>query len=86
MDPHWVMKYYKTNPFPDVVLCDYLMPDMDGYEVYVAMKEMGYKGEFIFVTGAEHILRDNHGDDLEETKIIAKPYSVEDFKDIVSAR
>lgn len=85
MDPTWVEKHYKDHPFPDVVLCDYMMPQMDGYEVYKKLKEMGYKGQFIFVTGAEDKLMSEHEDlDYEETKIVSKPYELEDFKEVLT--
>jgi CheY-like chemotaxis protein len=84
MDPTWVEKHYRKNPFPDVVLCDYMMPQMDGVQVYHKLKEMGYKGQFIFVTGAEEAIMRDHADfDVEETKVVSKPYDLEDFEEIL---
>lgn len=85
MDPTWVEKHYSSHPFPDVVLCDYMMPEMDGYDVYIKLKEMGYKGQFIFVTGADDKLMRDHKDlDVEETKIISKPYELKDFEEVLT--
>lgn len=35
---------------PDLVLCDYNMPGMNGVEVAIAFKEAGHKAPFILVT------------------------------------
>lgn len=36
---------------PDVLICDILMPDMDGMDFLIALKKLNYQGKVMLVSG-----------------------------------
>lgn len=63
---------------PDIVISDFLMPGMNGIEFFRALKEVGYDGKWLFVTGTpDHRLRNfAFENDLE---ILIKPFTMAIF-------
>tara|TARA_R110002167_G_scaffold234682_1_gene439960 strand:- start:490 stop:1557 length:1068 start_codon:yes stop_codon:yes gene_type:complete len=66
-----------TNPRPDIILLDVMMPDMDGYEVCKRLKEspMTAKIPVIFVTAKHDIKDEERGFAMGAVDYIIKPIS-----------
>jgi two-component system sensor histidine kinase ChiS len=65
------------NP-PDLILLDVMMPEMDGFEVLVRLKEDEISGEIpvIFVTAMNEIVDETKGLELGAVDYISKPVSI----------
>jgi signal transduction histidine kinase len=61
---------------PDIILLDILMPDMDGFDVIVAMKksEMTRDIPVIFITGLDNMEAEEKGLSLGAVDYISKPF------------
>ncbi len=74
----------------DVVLCDLLMPDMDGVDVYKEYLRRGIHGDqsidipFILLTAAQNIGRLQDAKDIGFTDILTKPPDYERLKTILA--
>jgi signal transduction histidine kinase len=64
-----------TPPMPDLILLDIVMPEMDGYQVCVRLKEMDETRSIpvIFLTVLEDVESENHGLSLGAADFIRKP-------------
>ena len=81
---------------PDVVLCDIMLPDMDGYEVLRRMKEIPcstFKSKvsvlstaFIFLTAKATHADIRIGMNMGADDYIAKPFSKEELLESIQAR
>lgn len=71
----------KTNPKPDLILTDIVMPDMDGYDVCKELKNDAETSHIpvIFVTSLNSIAEQEKGLKVGAVDFITKPFS----KDIV---
>ena len=50
--PIHAVRYFKEGrPLPDIIVCDYEMPKMDGGYIYNFFESVGFKGRFYFLTG-----------------------------------
>src|SRR6267154_807396 len=67
----------KLKPFPDLVLLDVVMPDMDGYEVCGILKATPESRDIpvIFLTGKTEADDETKGFDLGAVDYIHKPFS-----------
>ena len=65
----------QTNPKPDLILLDVMMPDMDGYTVLIRLTENPDTADIpvMFVTALENTEDEAHGLDLGAVDYIAKP-------------
>jgi len=65
-----------SEPYPDMVLLDLSMPDMDGFEVLEVMKKNKKLTDIpvIFVTGETDVFSEEKGLDLGAVDYIKKPY------------
>jgi putative two-component system response regulator len=71
------LKIASTDPKPDLILLDIMMPEMDGYEVYKALKsdEVTKNIPVVFVTA-----QNEKGDiKIPEAKYVSKPVNVEEI-------
>jgi PAS domain S-box-containing protein len=70
----------------DFILCDVMMPDMNGHELYrrVAAQHPGLERRFVFMTGA---LAPSVAKALEElpNPWLAKPFEIEDVLELIAA-
>jgi two-component system sensor histidine kinase/response regulator len=76
------------NVQPDLVLCDIMMPDMDGYGVLVEMRKEVVTSTvpFIFLTAKNTRENQRLGMELGADDYISKPFTVEDLLNSVSTR
>jgi DNA-binding NarL/FixJ family response regulator len=78
----------KSDPRPDLILCDVMMPELNGYAVLAALREHGPTATipFIFLTakGEKNDLRT--GMNLGADDYLAKPVSREDLMAAVQSR
>lgn len=77
----------KENP-PDLILCDLLMPEMNGYEVIHYIKENPATREipFIFLTAKVDLADIRKGMETGADDYITKPFSVKDLVTAVKIR
>lgn len=62
---------------PDLILCDLMMPEMDGYNVLTALREEAVTATipFIFLTAKAGKVNFRHGMDLGADDYLTKPFS-----------
>lgn len=67
----------KTEPFPDLILLDVMMPEMDGYEVCSRLKASSETRDIpvIFLTGQTEIEDETRGFEVGAVDYIHKPFS-----------
>jgi CheY-like chemotaxis protein len=70
----------------DFILCDVMMPDMNGHELYrrVAAQHPGLERRFVFMTGAVAPSVAQALEDLP-TPWLAKPFEIEDVLELIAA-
>lgn len=73
---------------PDLVVCDILMPDMDGYEVLTSLRQDNATASipFIFLTAKVSMGDLRRGMTSGADDYLTKPCTVDDFLDAVSSR
>lgn len=76
------------NVQPDLVLCDIMMPGMDGYEVLTEMRKEVVTSTvpFIFLTAKNTRENQRLGMELGADDYITKPFTVDDLLNSVSTR
>ena len=83
-DPITALNSYRTN-FYDLVILDIKMPKMDGFELYIKMREKDPKVKICFLTASEMYYekfrktRSEFGRIIEEECFIQKPIKSEDL-------
>lgn len=70
---------------PDLVLCDIMMPCVDGYEVLAKLKENSFTKEIplVFLTAKTEKKDKCKGRDLGAADYITKPFDTEDLLNII---
>lgn len=73
---------------PDVVVCDIMMPDMDGYDVLKSLRENNATAAipFIFLTAKVTMTDLRQGMTLGADDYLTKPCTVDNFLDAIAAR
>ena len=66
---------------PDLVLCDWNMPNMTGPELLAALNDEGITPKFGFVTTEATPKMRQTAEDLGARFLIAKPFTVQSFND-----
>ena len=69
----------KTVENPDIILCDWNMPNMTGPELLAAMKDEGYNNKFGFVTTEATPKMRETAEELGARFLIAKPFTAASF-------
>ncbi|HEX7258248.1 MAG TPA: response regulator [Nitrososphaeraceae archaeon] len=83
-DPITALNSYRSN-FYDLVILDIKMPKMDGFELYIKMREKDPKVKICFLTASEMYYekfrktRSEFGRIIEEECFIQKPIKSEDL-------
>jgi len=73
---------------PDLILCDVMMPEMDGYGVLTALRENPdtVTTPFIFLTAKGEKVDQRNGMDLGADDYLTKPVAKDDLLNAISAR
>lgn len=73
---------------PDLVICDIVMPDMDGYSVLNAMRQDPVTAiiPFIFLTGSNHQTDIRKGMELGADDYLTKPSTLEELLKAIAIR
>ncbi|MBF0422538.1 MAG: hybrid sensor histidine kinase/response regulator [Magnetococcales bacterium] len=81
---HQALKRVQSEPTPDLILLDIVMPDLDGFEVCRQLKANPETKDIpiIFITGMNQIADETHGLELGAVDFIRKPF----FPNVVLAR
>ena len=66
---------------PDIVLCDWNMPNMTGPELLAALNDEGIKPKFGFVTTEGTDAMREKAEELGARFLIAKPFTPDSFKE-----
>src|SRR5436190_1518774 len=76
------------SELPDLILCDVMMPDLDGYGVLQALREDPRTATipFIFVTAKGEKLDQRAGMNLGADDYLVKPVDREDLLSAITAR
>lgn len=64
---------------PDLVLCDWNMPNMNGLEFLRALRESGNEVPVLMVTTETHFAKKREATDAGANGFIAKPFTPEDL-------
>lgn len=77
MDGEQALRRAETDPIPDLILLDIMLPDMDGYEVCRRLKENSLTRDIpvIFLTVKSEVADEVKGFDLGAVDYILKPVS-----------
>lgn len=77
-----------TRHQPDLVVCDIMMPDMDGYEVLSSLRQNDTTASipFIFLTAKVTMPELRQGMTLGADDYLTKPCTVENFLDAIASR
>lgn len=77
-----------TKHRPDLVVCDIMMPDMDGYEVLSSLRRNDATASipFIFLTAKVAMTDLRQGMTLGADDYLTKPCTVENFLDAIASR
>ncbi|MEB3291249.1 MAG: response regulator [Leptolyngbya sp.] len=73
---------------PDLIICDIMMPQMDGYEVLAALREQEDTSAipFIFLTAKADRDDQRHGMDLGADDYLTKPFTPDELRQAITAR
>lgn len=73
---------------PDLIICDILMPDMDGYQVLTALRQESNTAltPFIFLTAKNEWADMRQGMNLGADDYLMKPFEIDELLDAIAAR
>jgi two-component system chemotaxis response regulator CheY len=66
---------------PDLVLCDWNMPGMNGFDLLTSLRSAGFEMPFGFVTSETSTQMRDRALSAGAMFLIAKPFTPEDFQD-----
>jgi two-component system, chemotaxis family, chemotaxis protein CheY len=69
---------------PDLVLADWNMPEMSGYELLEQLKQTGAKVKFGFITSESTPEMKKKAEDAGALFLITKPFTADIFKEILT--
>ncbi len=75
------IKFYKENSEKiDIVILDYMMPEMDGKDTFIELKKYNKDIKVILSSGYSDTESIQEMKEMGLTSIINKPYKIEDLK------
>ena len=79
----WAQQY-----LPDLIICDVMMPEIDGYEVLAALREEASTATipFVFLTAMADKANVRHGMELGADDYLTKPFTREELLGAVTTR
>jgi two-component system chemotaxis response regulator CheY len=66
---------------PDLVLCDWNMPEMNGFDLLVSLRSAGVQVPFGFVTSESSAGMREQAESAGAMFLISKPFTAEDFQE-----
>ncbi len=77
----------KTD-FPDLILCDIMMPNLNGYQVLKELKKNSLTANipFIFLTAKSHFYEIREGMNMGADDYIIKPFTLKDLSTAINIR
>jgi CheY-like chemotaxis protein len=81
------MHYVERQP-PDLILCDILMPELDGYEVFTRLRNQPETAAipFVFLTAIADKESMEQGMEMGADGYIRKPFSIEELLTVVRSQ
>ncbi len=76
-DGEEALEMLKSN-FPEIIFLDMKMPKMDGTLVYSEIRDLGYQGPVVIMTGMETL-----DVDLDADYILSKPFDIDEAIEIL---
>ena len=81
------LEFLQNNkPKIDIVICDIVMPEMNGYDFLASFRKMGYDTPFIFLTANANMSDMRKGMNLGADDYFAKPVSIKDLLKAIKTR
>jgi DNA-binding response OmpR family regulator/DNA-binding CsgD family transcriptional regulator len=79
---------YAISHHPDLILCDIMMPEMDGYEVLGALRQNDQARliPFIFITALADRTNLRTGMEMGADDYITKPFSIKELTNAINVR
>jgi two-component system chemotaxis response regulator CheY len=68
---------------PDLVLCDWNMPEMNGFDLLLSLRSAGFAAPFGFVTSETSEPMRERATAAGASFLIAKPFTPEDFQEVL---
>ena len=81
------LRHFAGNP-TDLVISDVYMPDMDGIEFLIRVREAFPEVRIIMISGGGHLSKERVLDassSLGANRVLAKPFSIEELHEAVQA-
>lgn len=72
------LDYLAVNDY-DLIICDIMMPKLDGYQVLKALKKAEQRPQFIFLTAKDSLDNRIEGLDLGADDYLVKPFAFEEL-------
>jgi two-component system chemotaxis response regulator CheY len=66
---------------PDLVLCDWNMPEMNGFDLLTSLRSSGVQVPFGFVTSESSAQMRDRAESAGAMFLISKPFTAEDFQE-----
>ncbi len=79
-----IRKFFENNKKISLVILDYGMPDMNGEQVYYAIKKINPFAEVILSTGMGEQRKISHFVSLNNVRLLQKPFTLEDLAKTLS--
>ena len=79
-----IQKFFENNKKISLVILDYGMPDMNGEQVYYAIKKINPFVEVILSTGMGEQRKISHFVNINNVRLLQKPFTLEDLAKVLS--